>query len=189
MTVFDERPTSSPTFRRLRLLALPVLAGLAGFGILAAHSPHSLPKVPAMLQELRGEAPAETGSGQAMADTLGIRRGLILHPGVKLSPAQSGTLVQIVGGPVNEQSQSEALDVLSLAQRARALSPPQSQQAQDAALRVLQTSPGPMVRLESARLLGHIGGSGGVSALTALSLDGDPKIQEAARQALARRQK
>jgi|GEM_PF-1250391 len=187
MTVFDERPpTQTPTRRRLRLLALPVLAGLAGLGVLAAHSPHGPAQT---LREFRGEAPVDSGPNRAMADALNIRRSLILHPGVSLSPGQTGKLVAIVGGPANDQSQSEALDVLSLAHRAHALSPPQSTQAQSAALAVLQTSPGPMVRLESARLLGHLGSATSIPALTLLLADADPKVQQAAQQALARSRK
>ena len=125
----------------------------------------------------------------AQLELLNQRFDLILHPGVKLSRAQHSRLVAIVGSPVNEQSQSEALDVLSLAHRAHLLSPPQSAQAQDAALAVLQTSPGPMVRLESARLLGHLGSAASVPALTLLLADPDPKVQDAARQALARSRK
>ena len=187
MTVFDERPpTPTQARRRLRLLVLPVLAALAGLGVLAAHSPHGPSQA---LREFRGEAPADAGPNRAMADALTIRRSLILHPGVSLSPAQTGQLVAIVGGPANDQSQSEALDVLSLAHRAHALSPPQSTQAQNAALAVLQTSPGPMVRLESARLLGHLGSAASVPALTLLLADTDPKVSDAAKQALARSKK
>jgi len=174
MTVFDERPpTPTPARRRLRLLVLPVLAALAGLGVLAAHSPHGPSQA---LREFRGEAPADAGPNRAMADALTI-------------PAQTGQLVAIVGGPANDQSQSEALDVLSLAHRAHALSPPQSTQAQNAALAVLQTSPGPMVRLESARLLGHLGSAASVPALTLLLADTDPKVSDAAKQALARSKK
>ncbi len=183
---FDERPASAPTPHRAWLLALPVLVGLIWLGVLAVHAPHGLSQT---LKELRGEPPADAGSNPAMADALDIRRGLILHPGERLSPAQSRRLVRIIGAPVNEQSQSEALDVLGLAQRAHALSPSQSQAAQAATLSVLQTSPGPMVRLESARFLGHIGGAASVPALTVLLDDPDPKVQAAARQALTRRQK
>ena len=187
MTVFDERPpTPNLVRRRLRLLVLPLLAGLAGLGILAAHSPHGPSEA---LREFRGEAPADPGPNRAMADALTVRRDLLMHPGVKLSPAHQGQLVAIVGSPVNDQSQSEALDVLSLAQRAHALSAAQSAQAQDAALAVLKTSPGPMVRLESARLLGHLGGGASIPALTRLLGDADPKVQDAAREALARSQR
>ena len=187
MTVFDERPpTPNPTRRHLRLLVLPLLAGLAGLGVLAAHSPHGPSEA---LREFRGEAPADTGPNRAMASALIIRRGLLLHPGAKLSPAHHGQLVAIVGSPINDQSQSEALDVLSLAHRAHALSASQSASAQDAALAVLKTSPGPMVRLESARLLGHLGSAASIPALTLLLSDADPKVQDAARQALARNQR
>ncbi len=183
MTVFDERPPASPARRRLRLLALPVLAGLAWLGVAAAHAPHGAAQ---KLREFRGEAPAEAELNPAMSDALAIRRSFLLHPGASLLPAQGRRLVEIVRGPVNEQSQSEALDVLGLTLRAHALSAAQSRQAQDAALAVLQTNPGPMVRLESARLLGHLGGPAVRPALTTLSADPDPKVQNAARRGLTR---
>ena len=185
MTAFDEGPTPPPARRLLWLLVLPVLAGLAGLGVLSAHSPHGAAQT---LREFRGEASADSGPNPAMADALEIRRSLILHPGVKLTPVQHSRLVAIVSSPVNEQSQSEALDVLCLAHRGHTLSPPQSAQAQDAALAVLKTSPGPMVRLESARLLGHLGSARNIPALTLLAKDADPKVQDAARQALRKTQ-
>lgn len=179
MTVFDER--SSPTRRRLPLLGLPVLAVL--IWIVAAHSPHGVRQT---LREFRGDTVLDPGPNKPMAEALVIRHELLRHPGMTLSPAQSRTLVGYVGSPVNEQSQSEALDVLSLAGRARALSVAQVQDAEEAALQVLGGSPGPMVRLEAARLLGHLGSLTGVPALTALQKDNDPKVRLAAAEALTR---
>ena len=181
MTVFDERPASSLTRRRLPLLGLPVLAGLVW--IVAVHSPHGVTQT---LREFRGDTSLDPGPNKPMADALVIRRELLRHPGLALSPAQCRTLVGYVGSPVNEQSQSEALDVLSMADRARALSAAQARDAEEAALQVLGSSPGPMVRLEAARLLGHLGSAAGVPALTALQQDGDPKVRQAAGEALAR---
>ncbi len=181
MTVFDERPASSPTRRRLPLLGLPVLALL--IWIAAAHSPHGLRQA---LREFRGDSSADPGPNRAMADALLLRRDLLMHPGRKFSPAQSRRLIAIAAGPINDQSQSEALDVLSLAQRAHALSPPQEYQAEGAALQALRVAPGPMVRLESARLLGHLGHPAGAPALSALQGDSDPKVREAAGEALVR---
>lgn len=179
MTVFDER--SSPTRRRLPLLALPIIALL--LWSVAAHLPHGVKQT---LREFRGDTALDPGPNKPMAEALIIRRDLLRHPGMTLSPAQSRTLVGYVGSPVNEQSQSEALDVLSLAGRARALSAAQVRDAEEAALQVLGGSPGPMVRLEAARLLGHLGSSTGVPALTALQKDSDPKVRQAAAEALAR---
>ena len=119
-----------------------------------------------------------------MADALILRRDLLMHPGRKFSLLQSRRLVGIAAGPVNDQSQSEALDVLSLAQRAHALSPLQEHEAEGAALQALRGSPGPMVRLESVRLLSHLGNSADAPALSALSGDSDPKVREAAGAAL-----
>ncbi len=168
------------------LLGLPVLAVL--IWAVAAHSPHGVRK---SLGEFRGDTPADPGPDRAMADALLLRRNLLLYPGRKLSLAQSRQLVSIAAGPASEQSQSEqsqseALDVLSLAQRAHALSPPQVRDAEGAALQALRGSPGPMVRLESARLLGHLGNPADASALSALRADNDPKVRQAAGEALAR---
>ncbi len=181
MTVFDERPASSPTRRRLPLLGLPVLALL--IWAVAAHAPQGGRTA---LGAFRGDAPADPGPDRAMADALLLRRKLLLYPGRRLTSAQSGRLVSIAAGPADEQSQSEALDVLSLAQRADALSPLQVRGAEKAALQALRGSPGPMVRLESARLLGHLGNPANAPALAALQGDSDPKIRQAAVEALAR---
>lgn len=181
MTVFDERPASSPTRRRLPLLGLPVLALLVW--MIAAQGPHGIRQT---LGEIRGDAPADPGPNRAMADALLLRRSLLVYPGRKFTSAQSGRLVGIAAGPMNDESQSEALDVLSLAQRAHALSPLQVRAAEGAALQALRGSPGPMVRLESARLLGHLGNPADAPALTALQGDGDPKVRQAAGEALAR---
>ena len=179
MTVFDERPASSPVRRWLPLLGLTVLAVLVW--AVAAHSPHGLRRA---LGEFRGDSPADPGPNRAMADALLLRRDLMMHPGRKFSPDQSRRLVGIAAGPINDQSQSEALDVLSLAQRAHALSPSQEHEAKEAALQALRGSPGPMVRLESARLLGHLGHPADAPALSALQADPDPKVREAAGEAL-----
>ena len=180
MSVFDERPAASPMRRRLPLLGLPVLALLVW-----AVATHGLHGVRHALGEFRGDAPADPGPNRAMADALLLRRSLLVSPGRKFTPAQSGRLVSIAAGPMNDQSQSEALDVLSLAQRAHALSPLQGRDAEGAALQALRGSPGPMVRLESARLLGHLGNPADAPALSALQGDGDPKVRQAAGEALA----
>ena len=118
-----------------------------------------------------------------MDSSLTIRGFLLSHPHPKLNAAQEAALVAAAAGPPDDQAQSEALDVLGLAQRANALSPEQVQKALAAALR---GAPGPMTRLEGARLLGHLKSPGGASALQSLLQDGDPKVQGAAREALAR---
>ena len=201
MTVFDERPTSASTRRRLPLLGLPVLALL--IWAVAVHSPHGLSPqgIRQTLGEFRGDAPAEPGPDREMADALLSRRDLLMHPGRKFTPAQSRRLVGIAAGSASgqlqsnqsqsnqsqsDQSQSEALDVLSLAQRAHALSPAQGREAEDAALQALRGTPGPMARIESARLLGHFGNPADAPALSALQGDSDPKVRQAAGEALAR---
>ena len=186
MTVFDERPGVPINRRKLRLILLPVLALLAWGGLAAFHHPHRLQQA---LQEFRGEAPADPGPNRSMDSSLSIRRFLLTHTSPKLSLRQSATLAASAAGPADDQAQSEALDVLSLAQRAHALSPAQSRQAQGAALSVLGQNPGPMVRLESARLLGHLGDRSSTPALLALQQDSDPKVREAAGEALARVQR
>ena len=180
-------PPSPPPRRRLWLLGLPVLIALLWLGRTASHKPQQLQQA---LHEFRGDTSADTGTdvgpNNPMASALKVRQFLFLHPGTKLTLAQSATLVRMVNSPVNDLSQSEALDVLSLAQRADALSPAQVQQAQQATLRVLSRTPGAMVRLEGARFLGHLGNPQGASALTVLGHDDDPKVRQAAGQALAR---
>ncbi len=186
MTVFDERPASSPTRRRLPFMVLPALAVLVW--IVAAHSPHGIRQT---LGEFRGDASADPGPDRGMADAILLRRNLLMHPGTKLNLAQSRRLVGIAAGSADgqlqsDQSQSEALDVLSLAQRAHALSPAQGSEAEAAALHALRGSPGPMARLESARLLGHLGNPADAPALSALRGDSDPKVRQAAGEASQR---
>lgn len=186
MAVFDERPASFPTRRRLPLLGLPVLALLVL--VAAAHAPHGVSPhgLRQTLGDFRGDVPADPGPNRGMAEALGLRRALLMHPGRKLTPVQSRRLVSISAGPADDQSQSEALDVLSLAQRAHALSPLQVRDAEGAALSALRGSAGPMVRLESARLLGHLGNPADAPAVSALQGDRDPKVRQAAGEALAR---
>ena len=182
MTVFNDRP-ALPASRRKRLLGLPLIIALVWAGLALHHS--------SWHQALTGRsgASADSGPSRSMDSSLQIRRFLLLHRRPKLSLGQSEALVASVGSPVDDQSQSEALDVLSLALRAHALSTAQAQAAQSAAIQVLRCSPGPMVRLESARLLGHLAAPGGIPALLILQRDSDPKIQSAARTALVRIQK
>ncbi len=186
MTVFDERPIVPINRRKLRLILLPLLALLVWAGLAASHHPQRLQQT---LQGLRGETPADPGPDRSMDSSLALRRFLLTHPSPKLGAGQSAALFASVTAPSDDQAQSEALDVLSLAQRAHALSASQSRQAQQVALSVLRQSPGPMVRLESARLLGHLGDRSSTSALLALQQDSDPKVREAARVALTRIQK
>ena len=185
MTVFDERPTEPLNRRKLRLIVLPLLALLVWAGLAAAHHPQ---RVQQSLREFRGEAPADPGPDRSMDSSLALRRFLLTHPSPKLSAGQSAALIASVASG-GDQAQSEALDVLGLAQRAHALSASQSRQAQGAALSALGQNPGPMVRLESARLLGHLGDRSSTAALLALQQDSDPKVREAAGKALMRVQK
>ncbi len=190
MTVFDKLPAvplpPSPPNSRRWLLVLPVLAAFAWGGLTATQHPLAWQQG---LQKLRGEAPADAGPNHSMDESLTIRRLLLLHQVTKLSAGQSAALIGLIASPVDDQSQSEALDVLGLAQRANALPAAQAQQALAATLRGLGRNPGPMVRLESARLLGHLGSPSSIPALLALQRDSDPKVQSAAGDALARVQK
>jgi len=186
MTVFDERPTVPITRQKLRLIALPLLIALVWAGLAVSRHPHSLQQT---LKEFRGEAPADAGPSRSMDSSLAVRRFLLTHSSPKLSAGQSAALLASVAGPADDQAQSEALDVLSLAQRAHALSASQSRLARLAALSVLQQNSGPMVRLESARLLGHLGDPSSTPALRRLQQDADPKVREAAGQALTRIQR
>jgi hypothetical protein len=189
MTVFDQIPAvpppSPPPISR-RWLLLPVLAALAWAGLTATLHPHAWQQG---LQKLRGEAQADPGPNRSMDTSLTIRRLILLHQVTKLSAGQSAALIGLVASPRDDRSQSEALDVLGLAQRANALPAAQAQKALAATLLVLGGSPGPMVRLESARLLGHLGNPSSIPALLALQRDSDPKVQSAASDALARVQK
>ena len=185
MTVFDERPALPINRQKLRLVLLPLFILLVWTGLAASRHPHGLQQT---LQEFRGEAPADPGPDRSMDSSLALRRFLLTHPFPKLSARQSASLLASVASG-SDQAQSEALDVLGLAQRAHALSASQSRQARQSALLVLGQNPGPMVRLESARLLGHLGDRTGIPALLKLQQDSDPKIREAARVALTRVQK
>lgn len=186
MTVFDEQPPAPINRQKLRLVALPLLIALVWAGLAASRHPHPLQQA---LREFRGDSAADPGPSLSMDSSLAVRRFLRTRSSPKLSAGQSAALLASVAGPADDQAQSEALDVLSLAQRAHALSPSQSRQARLAALSVLQQNPGPMVRLESARLLGHLGESSSTPALLVLRQDADPKVREAAGQALTRIQK
>ncbi len=183
MTIFDERPAPPISRRRFRLLLLPAIALLGGAALFLSHRPH----LQQTLREFRGEtAAADSGPNYGVNDALIIRRGLLQHPHSPLPAAQVAQLNALVVRPTEEQSQSEALDVLGLAQRAHALSAAQAQDAQTATLLALSRNPAPMVRLEGARLLGHLGLSGSTPALTLLQQDADPKIRQAAGEALIR---
>lgn len=124
-----------------------------------------------------------------MADVLILRNDLLRSIGrrqpMRLSPAQERLLIDCLKGPVDERSQSEALDVLTLAQRARVLSPTQVDNAIDACLTILSRTPPPMVRLEGARFLWHSKTPRGIAALRLLLNDPAPKIRDAAKQGLA----
>ncbi len=186
MTVFDERPTVPISRQKLRLIALPILIALVWTGLAVSRHPHHLQQT---LREFRGETLGDPGPNRSMDSSLAVRRFLRTRSSPKLSAGQSAALIASVAGPADDQAQSEALDVLSLAHRAHALSASQSRQARLAALSVLQQNPGPMVRLESARLLGHLGDRSSTPALKVLQQDTDPKVREAAGQALTRVQK
>ena len=186
MPVFDERPAPPTVFTKLRLLGLPLLLVLIGTVLMATRQPEHLRQ---SLRDFRGEASPASGPNISMDSSLTIRGLLLFHPHAKLNAAQAAALIASAAGPPDDQAQSEALDVLGLAQRANALSPAQAQEALAATLSVLRGVPGPMTRLEAARLLGHLGSAAGASALQLLLRDTDPKVQSAASEALAHLQK
>ncbi len=192
MSVFDERPVpaaaSKAAFKEFRLREMLAVILLAAVAVVVTHHferSRQADYLRQTLRQLRGEAPADPGPNLSMDSSLTIRGFLLYHPHPKLSAGQAAALVASVAGPPDDQAQSEALDVLGLAKRANALSPEQVQKALAATLSVLRGSPGPMTRLESARLLGHLRDTHGAPALNALGRDGDPKVQSAAREALA----
>ena len=98
-----------------------------------------------------------------------------------LSPAQDRLLITCLNGPVDESSQSEALDALALAQRAGFLTLPQVQTAEETCLSVLSRMPPPMVRLEGARFLAHKKDPKSIAALRRLLNDPVPKIRDSAK--------
>ena len=181
----------TPDRRKYWLLGLPVFAAMIWISLARTDQPHQWRQA---LHEFRGDASPDPGPNRPMADALQTRQFLLRSPHSKLTLTQSNLLTGLINSPVNDLSQSEALDVLNMAQRANALSPGQVRDAQEATFAVLNQSPGPMVRLESARFLGHLGNKGardgrGKAALTLLEGDTDPKIRQAAHLALARMQK
>lgn len=184
MTIFDERPAQAGPSRRYWLLALPILIAAVWF---IQDRSHKASQMTQMIHEIRGDAAAaDDKPNRPMAAALLVRNVLLRYPRSPLAKSQSDLLVKMVNSPVNDLSQSEAISVLSMALRTGALSPMQRQQAQDATLRVMRGSPGPMVRCASARILGHLGDPHNAAVLTALQQDSDPNVREAAGQALTR---
>ena len=181
-------PASLPRFVALkscRLLALPALAALIWAVPAAVHHHAALRQVRRGLQEFRGETPGSSGPNQAMNSALIVRGQIVMRRVPQISADQEALLLGILSGPADDMAQSEALDVLGIAERMNALSPAQKKDGSKATLELLRRSPGPMVRLESARLLGHLGGASALPALLALQADSDPKVQQAAKRALA----
>ena len=176
---------SAAFLRSCRLLALPALAALVWTISAVTHHHSPLRQVRQALQEFRGESPVDPGPNQAMSAALVVRGQLLMHRISEVSADQQTLLLGILSGPADDMTQSEALDVLGIAERMHALSPAQEKEGLQAAMRILRRRPGPMVRLESARLLGHLATSSSIPALTALQGDSDPKVREAAEEALA----
>ena len=167
------------------LLALPAVAALVWVVPMAAYHSSPLRQMRRVLLEFREPAPGNPSPNRAMSAALIIRSRLLTHPFSHVSAAQAALLLGILSGPADDMTQSEALDVLGIAKRRHALSPAQEQAGLTATLAILGRSPGPMVRLESARLLGHLGNAGALPALRTLEADSDPKVQKAAAAALA----
>lgn len=192
LPISAELPASARLSARLksgRLLALPALAALVLAVSAAISHPAPLHQVRQALQEFRGEAPGGSDTNPAMNSALIMRGQLLMHRLPKISAGQEAMLTGILSGPADDMTQSEALDVLGIAKRMHALSPAQEKEDAVSALKILRRSPGPMVRLESARLLGHLGNAAALPALLALQEDHDPKVQEAAEEALAQMRK
>lgn len=104
---------------------------------------------------------------------------------MRLSPAQARQAIACLNGPVDELSQSEALDVLAMAQRSGSLPSAQTREATEVCVSVLSRTPPPLVRLEGARFLSHSRNPAGIGALRRLLDDPVPKIREAATRSLA----
>lgn len=197
MTAFQDEPDPSSSSARPALpkkqlsekrwlFALPVLAVLGWTVSAFAPRPAALHEMGHALQEFRSGAPEGAGPNQAMSAALVVRSQLLMHRISRVSAAQEAMLLGILSGPTDDIAQSEALDVIGIAKRMNALSTAQQQGAAPAVLKLLRRMPGPMVRLESARLLGHLEDAQAAPALRILQADADPKVQEAAKNALAR---
>ena len=175
-------------FRRFWLFALVPAAVLVwgGFG-LQLPSPQNPWRQ--RLAAFRAEAGADPPVGYSlfMSDVMIVRnsilRSMTRHEPIRLSAAQDRLLSDCLNGPVDERSQSEALDVLLLAQRAGGLSPAEARIAEEECVNVLSRTPAPMVRLEGARFLAHSKSPRAIAALRRLQNDPISKIRDAANQA------
>ncbi len=177
--------------RRFWPFAIVLLAALAWAGLTAPNAPLH-PRWQQSLDAFRdaGSEGAGTGHNPQMADMMILRNDFRLsiarRQRMRLSPSQARRLIACLNGPVDELSQSEALDALTLAQRAGFLSPAQAHEAVGTCLAVLSRTPPPMVRLEGARFLSHSKDPRGIAALRLLLNDPIPKIRDAAKQSLAK---
>ncbi len=116
-----------------------------------------------------------------------VQRAIVRGQPRHLSPTQARQAIACLNGPVDELSQSEALDVLGLARRTGFLSSDQTQAATAACVSILSRTPPPMVRLEGARFLSHSKDAESTGALRLLLNDPAPNIREAAMQGLGDR--
>jgi hypothetical protein len=179
----------APPARRFWLLALVPLSALAGIALLAHHSPHPN-RLQQSLDSFQDDGAAPIGVSPHMADLIILRNDLLgstrQQQPRKLSPAQDRLVIDCLQGPVDESSQSEALDVLKLAARAGFLTPSQTHEANEECFSILRRTPPPMVRLEAARFLGYSKDPRRIAALDILRNDPDPKIQGAAKKGLTK---
>lgn len=178
----------APPARRFWSLALVPLAGLVGIALLAHHSPHPN-RLQQSLDSFRDEKGPLLSVSPYMSDLIILRNDLLSSIGrqqpMNFTLAQERLVFDCLHGPVDERSQSEALDVLKLAIRAGFLTAPQTHEANEACFSILSRTPPPMVRLEAARFLDYSKDPRRIAALDILQNDPDPKIQTAAEKGLA----
>ena len=186
----DPKVEAIPSRRRLWPFAAVLLIVLAWGGYAAYHAPQRPPWQEG-LDKFRASGDGGTGEepNTRMSDMIilknSVQRPIMRGQPMRFSLAQSRQAIACLNGPIDELSQSEALDVLTMARRSGFLSAAQTHEATQVCVSVLARTPPPMVRLEGARFLSHSKDSKGIGALRLLRNDPVPKIRKAALDSLA----
>ena len=186
----DPKVEAIPSSRRLWPFAAVLLIALAWGGLAAYHAPQR-PPWQKSLDKFRASGDGGTGEepNTRMSDMIilknSVQRSIMRGQPMRFSPVQTRQAIACLNGPVDELSQSEALDVLTMARRSGFLSPAQIREVTEVCVSVLARTPPPMVRLEGARFLSHSKDPKGIGALRLLRNDPAPKIREAALYSLA----
>ncbi len=186
----DPKVESIPSTRRFWPFAAVLLVALGWGGLAAYHAPHQ-PPWQKKLDEFRasGTEGVDEKPNRHMSDMIilknSLQRSIMQGKPTRLSPTQVHQAIACLNGPVEELSQSEALDVLTMARRSGSLSSAQTREATEVCLSVLSRIPPPLVRLEGARFLSHSKDPADIGALRHLLDDPNPKIRDAATRGLA----